>query len=113
MEVPSDGVQSNCGSELSALLDRCWLALTVLMPTLGGQLSESIRSGMPICGNIVEPITSVLTRPRVERFGAFMCFIYLTDCRLPNALPDIDPPLKPAPVREPLDFRGANRRPTP
>ena len=83
--VPPDGVRSNCGSERSASLRGCWLALTVLMPTLGGRLIESIRFGIPICGNAVEPTTSVLTRPRVERFGFFMCFIHLTDYRLQNA----------------------------
>jgi hypothetical protein len=57
-----------------------------MMPTLGGRLIESTRSGIPICGNTVEPIISVLTRPSVERFGSFTCFIYLTDCRLQNAL---------------------------
>ena len=62
-EVPSNGVQSNCGSELSALLHRCWLALTVLMATLGRRLIESIRPGIPINGNTVEPIINVLTRP--------------------------------------------------
>ena len=112
-EVPPDRVRSNCGSELSGSLRGSWLALIALMPTLGGRLIESIRSRIPICGNAVEPTTSVLTRPRVERFGFFMCFIDPTDYRLQKCAADIGPPLESAPISERLDSRGANRRPMP